>query len=650
MSGTLADTLWVEDVESLVDVNAGVVVLNADAMDLEESLVVVPRLVDMHQKIVVAVDRYSRLKASDHSLDFDRLGFLMGLKALPVDNATGEGWDKVGEAVVTMSHDAHNSYRHLHVDYGPDVELAISAITVEVGKIPGIRERYSRRDLSIRLIERPEETLKVLIDAPNIVSLAAVVAEQRRALEAIYGCDPAESIHLTRHGFVHGALEATLRHGGDNSDHTLSEKIDRVLTNKWLGFPILALVLYLVFECTFTLGSYPQAWIADGVDWLCMKLGEALPMGWLSSMLVDGVVQGVGAVLAFLPNIIILFFFISLMEDSGYMSRAAFLMDGIMHKVGLHGKSFIPMLVGFGCNVPAIMAAANIENKRDRTLTMLMVPFMSCSARLPVYMLLVGAFFPNQKALVMMSLYLAGVVLSILFALVMKHTPWFAKSDEDYVSELPPFRLPTWRAAKKHIWERCEDYLKKISSVILIASVVIWALYYFPRNESLQQPYLDEIECLEASCSSQMTVGERNEAAARIKSLRMQMDVVQKEHSALAAIGRWMEPVMRPLGFDWKMNVCVLTGLPAKEAIVSTMGILYNNGGEGSLFDSLRDQGVFTPASAYAFMLFVLLYFPCIATVVTLKRHIGRGWAAFTVVHSLVLAWVVAFLVSAIFG
>ena len=340
-------------------------------------------------------------------------------------------------------------------------------------------------------------------------------------------------------------------------------------------------------------------------------------------MLVDGVVQGVGAVLAFLPNIVILFFFLSILEDVGYMARAAYLMDGIMHRVGLHGRSFIPMLVGFGCNVPAIMAARDIQNRRDRTLTMLMIPFMSCSARLPVYLLLVSAFFPDHKALVMISLYLAGIVLSILFALIMKHTPWFRKDrDEDYVSELPAFRRPTLRNTGKHIWERCADYLKKISTVILLASVVIWALSYFPRpqDDSMTRDY---------------------------------------EHSYLAQIGRAMDPVMSPLGFDWKMNVCILTGLPAKEAIVSTMAILYNDSENSAnsecsedsdedlaLVATLREQHVFTPATALGFMMFVLLYFPCVATIATLRREIGRGWAAFSVVNSVVLAWLVAFLFS----
>ena len=391
--------------------------------------------------------------------------------------------------------------------------------------------------------------------------------------------------------YVHGVLTQTLTHS-PNDKHTKLEWIDSVLTNPWIGFPVMFIVLYLVFECTFALGAYPQGWIEQGIDALCTWCRSAMTEGWLSSLLIDGVIQGVGAVLSFLPNIVILFFFISIMEDSGYMAREAYLMDGIMHRVGLHGRSFVPMLIGFGCNVPAIMAARDIKDQKDRTLTMLMVPFMSCSARLPVYMMLVDAFFPRYKALVMMSMYVVGVGLSILFALIMKHTKWFRKPQDDSVNELPDFIFPDWRRVGEHVWERCKDYLEKITTVILWASIILWALEYFPTHEL--------------------------------------------ETSLLASVGKALEPLFRPLGFDWKMAVCLITGLPAKEAIVSTMAILYDG--------NLAAAG-FTPLTAYSFMLFVLLYFPCVATVATLRKETNRRWAAFLVVHSLLLAWLIAFLV-----
>ena len=395
--------------------------------------------------------------------------------------------------------------------------------------------------------------------------------------------------------YVHGVLTQTLTHAPNDAHQTRLEKIDKVLTNPWLGFPIMMAVLYFVFWCTFTVGSYPQDWIEQGINWLCETAHAHMADGWFSGLLIDGVLQGVGAVLAFLPNIIILFFFISLMEDSGYMAREAFIMDTIMHRVGLHGRSFVPMLMGFGCNVPAIMAARDIQNPKDRVLTMLMVPFMSCSARLPVYMLFVDTFFANHKALVMISLYAIGICLSVLFAFVMKHTRWFRQENDDTVNELPAFHLPKVRATIAHIWERVADYLQKICTVILWASIIIWALEYFPSQ-----------------------------------------DLNDLENSYLAAIGKAVSPVLAPLGFDWKMSVCLLTGLPAKEAIVSTLAILY--GGD------IATAG-FTPLTAFSFLLFVLLYFPCVATIATLRREAGKVWAWFTVFHSLGLAWLVSFLV-----
>ena len=431
---------------------------------------------------------------------------------------------------------------------------------------------------------------------PNCLSIL-MDAAQRTASKAhpIYHLRDQEDEDTYR-AYVHGVLTQTLTHAKNDQHQTPLERIDKILTNPWLGFPIMLALLYFVFWCTFTLGAYPQEWIASGIGWLVEWInGLWTDGGWLRGLLVDGILQGVGAVLAFLPNIIILFFFISIMEDSGYMAREAYIMDSVMHRVGLHGRSFIPMLMGFGCNVPAIMAAKDIQNPKDRVLTMLMVPFMSCSARLPVYMLFVDTFFERHKALVMISLYAIGICLSVLFAIVMKHTRWFRQDNDDRVNELPEFRLPKARNTAAHVWERVADYLLKICTVIVWASVIIWALEYFPGQ-----------------------------------------DLNDLENSYLASIGKFVSPVLEPLGFDWKMAVCLLTGLPAKEAIVSTLAILY--GGDIS-------AAGFTPLTAFAFMLFVLLYFPCMATIATLRREAGRGWAWFTVFHSLALAWLVSFIV-----
>lgn len=557
----------------------GIQIQEVDARDLETQLVRTAALMDRHQPFVVLLTHYEELVKTEHELDYELLGKLLGVRiGLAEEKAT-----------ILAEED---SFRHVHVSYGKDIEEAITRVIDVIVTLPNVREKYSKRYMAVRMLERPDEMLALL---PHSEELIRVAAEQRARLLYEYGKTAKEVIAQARRGFVHGALEETLTHAKHDSGHSLADKIDKVLTNRWVGLPVLLLVLYGVFECTFTLGSYPQEWIAMGIDALAEWLRGLMPAVWWSSLLIDGVVMGIGAVLAFLPNIIIMFFFLSLMEDSGYMARVAYTMDKIMHRIGLHGSSFIPMLMGFGCNVPAIMAARDITNKKDRAITMMMVPFMSCSARLPVYMLFIGAFFTEQKALVMLSLYIIGILLSILFAWMMQHMPAFRQPKHDYVSELPPYRRPTLRNTGLHIWERVADYLQKIPAVIIWASVIIWALTYFPTGS---------------------------------------MD--QMEDSYLAMIGHWMEPVMRPLGFDWKMSVCLLTGLPAKEAIVSTMGILYP--AESALT-------AFTPVTAYAFMVFVLLYFPCVATITTLRKEIGAKWAWYSVGQSLVLAWVLSFVI-----
>jgi len=470
-------------------------------------------------------------------------------------------------------------------------------------------EEFMATEHSVRF-----DVLSVLLGLPIVSSTGRPEAVMEAALEihnnllwlprSIQGRQMDDEEHA-RLGFVTGALQETICHSSDDSKHTAAQKIDALLTNKWLGFPLLIIVLLALFQATFALGAYPQQWIEYGVDIVADVISRLFPSGWVSSLLTDGIVRGVGAVLAFVPNIMILFFFLSMLEDSGYMARAAYIMDKIMHRVGLHGNSFIPMLIGFGCNVPAIMAARGIQNHRDRVLTMLMIPFMSCSARLPVYMLFVSAFFNEYKGLIMLALYASGVILSILFAFVMKRSRFFRQKADDYVSELPPFHFPRMSDTFPHIWDRVKDYLQKISSVILAASVIIWALEYFPANRTDN---------------------------GRIK-----------EESALASIGRIISPVTEPLGFDWKMNVCLLTGLPAKEAIVSTVGIIYHTGDNENLVQTVRESDAFNVANSMAFLVFILLYFPCVATIATIRREAGRKWAVFTIINSNLLAWFVAF-------
>ena len=575
-----------------------------DSMSLENNLRLTSRLIDMDSKAVLAFAGYDRLLATGHSLDYVTLGEMMGFPATVLDQSE-ESFSRLLSLIVETY--LQPGKKHVHVPYGLDVDKAIDRITALISDSPGLSDIYHDRYLAVRLLEDPHYIIPALEGYPKASKIVETARVESETLARQLGESPESLIRKARHGYVHGALVETLRHSSDNSDHTLLQKIDAVLTNRLIGLPLLLVVLLLVFEATFALGAWPQRWIEEGVALLCNWLSGVLPPGWLSSMLVDGVVQGCGAVISFLPNIFILFIFLSLLEDTGYMARAAFLMDKIMHRIGLHGKSFVPMLLGFGCNVPAIMAAKSIDSPKDRTLTMLMIPFMSCSARIPVYMLFVGAFFARSKALVMIGIYLTGVLLSILFAVVMKRTRWFRKESDDFVSELPAFRKPALRSTWNHVWERTSDYLHKITTVILAASVIIWALEYFPTDRTQDGKY--------------------------------------KEESYLCDIGKGMEPVMKPLGFDWKMNVCLLTGLPAKEAIVSTMGILYHTEDNESLSQAMVEGAGMNKAVALAFVLFVLLYFPCVATISTLRKEVGWKWALFSVVHSLVLAWVVAFLV-----
>jgi len=593
------------EISSILDTSPDLVLNLVDALDLEGTMYQVTKLIDLDIKVIMSIQNYRQYLSTGHSINLRQLSKLLGMPVLTADYTDDLGQMAILGKIAEVYQERFE--RKVNVPYGQDVEESIAKISVAIHSSHTEHwQHFSERYLAVRLLEHRDYILPYINALPNAQEVLEVTARTHDALEKEFGEQSEELVAKARRGFVAGALQETVTHGSDSSDHSFTQKLDAVLTGRWLGFPIMVLVLLTVFQMTFSIGAYPQGWIEDGVNTLCTLLSSSMGSGWLTSLLVDGIVQGVGAVLSFLPNIIILFFFLSLLEDSGYMSRAAFLMDKIMHLVGLHGRSFIPMLIGFGCNVPAIMAAKSIENRRDRTLTMLMIPFMSCSARLPVYMLFVSAFFARYKAFVMMGIYITGIILSILFAFVMKQTKWFRMEDEDYVSELPSFRKPTWRNTGMHIWERVSDYLKKISTVILAASVIIWALEYFPAGKTNN--------------------GEN------------------PEESYLAMIGKGVDPVMAPLGFDWKMNVSLLTGLPAKEAIVSTMGILYHTPDDGTaLASALREEKVFNTANSWSFMLFVLLYFPCIATIATLRREIGRRWAAFTVVNSLVLAWVVAF-------
>ncbi|MBR5783860.1 MAG: ferrous iron transport protein B [Bacteroidales bacterium] len=628
------------------------IVLNVvDSSNLERNLFLTTQLIDMNVRIVMALNMYDEFQKSGSRLDYEYLGSMLGFNIVPTVAFKGVGINEVLDSIINTYEDRANTHKHIHINYGKDIEDEITRIKKSIVLNKEVTDKYSSRYLALKLLEDDKTTLEVFKGRDNYSDIVSVSERSRKHLREVHKEEPSEVITNAKYGFIRGALKETYV-PPMSSKKNLSSKIDNILTNRWLGFPILFLFLYIMFQSTFSLGAIPQGWIERGVELLATWLLSVLPSGIVSDLLINGIIEGVGSVLVFLPNILILFLFISIMEDTGYMARAAFIMDKLMHKIGLHGKSFIPLLIGFGCSVPAIMATRILENKKNRIVTMLIIPLMSCSARLPVYILLVSAFFPKNQALILLGLYLVGILLAILIALIMKK--FFYKSDsEQFVMELPPYRFPSFRNLMIHIWDRVAEYLKKISSVILIASVIIWVLGYFPRTSAATDAIDSQIALLEADAANADAV-----QMAKIESLQLQRSLVQKENSYIGKIGKVIEPVMAPLGFDWKMSVSLVTGFAAKEIVVSSMGILYKvEDAENitSLSKALQSevyatgpragQKVFSPLVAMAFMLFVLLYVPCTATIITCGKEFGRKWAWIMSGYTFALAWIVAFLV-----
>lgn len=594
-------------------------VLNVvDASCLERNLFLTTQLIDMNVQVVMALNMYDELTGEGAQLDYAYLGQLLGIPIVPTTASRGIGINDVLDKIIDVFEGQAKEVRHVHINYGGEIEDAISKVKAQVTPNKSITDELAPRYVAIKLLEDDRITKELLEKVPNYDRILGVTQKEIQSLEKSYKEDTRTIITNAKYGFIRGALQETLK-TGDKDKRQLTHAIDTLLTHQWLGFPFLLLFMWLMFQTTFSLGGYPMEWIEAGVGSLGNWIAGIMPEGPLNDLLVDGIVAGVGGVIVFLPNILILFFFISLMEDTGYMARAAFIMDRLMHKIGLHGKSFIPLLIGFGCNVPAIMATRTLESRRDRIMTMLIVPFMSCSARLPVYILLVSAFFQKNQGLVLLSIYMAGIILAILTSLLLKKTV-FSKSSVPFVMELPPYRMPTMRNTVLHMWSKAGQYLKKMGTIILFASVLIWALGYYPLKDEATDP------------------------------------AVHLENSYIGKLGKGIEPVIEPLGFDWKMGVSIITGLAAKEIVVSSMGILYHVDGDvdessQSLIESIRQQEnvggekVFTPLVAYTFMLFILIYFPCMAVIAAIRKEAGWKWAVFTVFYTTILAWIVSFCV-----
>jgi ferrous iron transport protein B len=502
------------------------------------------------------------------------------------------------------------------------------------------------------VLERDKEYINYLRTYLNFNEIQNQIDTEIIALENEFKERPETLIADAKYGFITGALKETFKIGTTNNME-ITTKIDKVLTNRALGFPIFLLFMWIMFQVTFSVGQYPMDWIDAGVSAISSLASNILPNGMLKDLLVDGIIAGVGGVIVFLPNIMILFFFISFMEDTGYMARASFIMDKLMHKLGLHGKSFIPLIIGFGCGVPAVMATRTLENRKDKILTTLMIPFMSCSARLPVYVLLISAFFPKNQGLVLIGLYIIGVLIAVTAATVVQR--FFMKDVEaPFVMELPPYRLPTLRSTSVHMWFRAKQYIKKMGGIILAASIIIWLLGYFPQDVDYSKDYENEIAAVETNNN----ISEYNKSTI-IKELSAEQNYEKQSQSYIGQAGKAIEPILTPLGFDWKIGVAIIAGVGAKEIVVSTMGVLYQSGDEDDETSGLQEklqeqtyrsgehkgQKVFTPLVAFCLMLFVLIYFPCIAALAAIKREIGTRWALFIAFNNTFVAWILTFIV-----
>ena len=636
----------------IIDQTPDIIINVVDASNLERNLYLTTQLIDMNVRMVVALNMYDELEASGNTLDYVKLGELFGVPMLPTVSRTGRGVEKLFHILITLyeggdfldkkgqvraeiledfrewhkeyvpdhafgSHQEEEEhpwgfFRHIHINHGPELERSIDAVKLVISENENIRHKYSTRFLAIKLLENDKDLEGMVKGLPNGDKILEVRDREKQRIREVLNEDSEQAITDAKYGFISGALRETFVDNHQDKEH-MTRVIDSIVTHRIWGFPVFFLFMFLMFEITFVLGAYPQGWIESLVAVIGDFISNNMSEGPLKDLLIDGIIGGVGGVIVFLPNILILYLFISLMEDSGYMARAAFIMDKIMHKMGLHGKSFIPLIMGFGCNVPAVMASRTIENRKSRLVTILINPLMSCSARLPIYLLLVGVFFPQHASLVLLSIYSLGIILAVIMARLFSR--FLVKGDDTpFVMELPPYRMPTSKAIFRHTWEKGAQYLRKMGGIIMVASIVIWALGYYPRPD----------------------------ASADLAQ--------QQENSYIGRIGKAIEPVMEPLGFDWKLSIGILSGVGAKELVVSSLGVLYADDAEADQ-TTLAERLPITPLVAYGYMVFVLLYFPCIATLAAIRQEAGSWkWAAFAATYTTVLAWIMSFAVHQLGG
>ncbi len=649
LPGTYSLTAWSPEElfvrEHITSRMPDVVINVVDASNLERNLFLTTQLIDMDIKAVMALNMYDEMLEAGDELDHDSLGKMTGIPVVPTIGSKGIGINDLFQKIIDVYEDEDRDMRHVHINYGQEIEKSVGLVQEKIKDQRNfhLTDKISSRFLALKLLEKDLDAGNRISALENAEEIMATANSEIKRLEGALGEDSETLITDSKYGFVSGALRETMKRS-PGTRRKRSEVIDTILTHQFLGFPVFLLFIFIMFQGTFTLGEYPMEWIERLVEVTGGFIEGRMVEGSFKDLLINGIIGGVGGVIVFLPNILILFFFISLMEDTGYMARAAFIMDKLMHKIGLHGKSFIPLIMGFGCNVPAIMATRTIENRNNRLLTMLINPFMSCSARLPVYVLIIGAFFPEYPGFVLFGLYGFGIVMAVLVALVFRRL-FFRSDDVPFVMELPPYRIPTLKTTLRHMWYKGSLYLRKMGGIILVASIIIWTLGYFPRDRQ-QLTFPAGLHCENAE-SVHLAHG-IPDAAATGES---------QENSYIGRIGIFIEPVLAPLGFDWKMGVALISGLAAKEIVVSTMGVLYQADTDShlpteSLGERLRQQKypdgtkVFTTASALSFLVFILLYFPCVAVVAAIRNESGHWkWAAFMVFYTTALAWVMAFIV-----
>ncbi len=610
----------------LRDENPDIIVNVVDASNLERNLYLTTELIDMDRPMVIALNMFDELKNSGAAFDYETFGKMIGVPVVPTVSRTGQGVDRLFDTIIDIYERREKTVRHVHVSLGNDIETAMTEVKDLIKGDPTAGLHFSPRYLAIKLFERDKETESTLRHVKNYDTIIATRDEAVKKVEMLHGEDISSMIANEKYGFIAGALAETLDRP-DKDSRSSTRVIDMLVTSPLFGFPIFFVIMLFIFWTTFYIGAYPGEWIESGIAVLADLVRGNMPDGPLKDLIANGILGGVGGVIVFLPNILILFFFISFMEDSGYMSRAAFIMDRVMHKIGLHGKSFIPLVMGFGCNVPAVTASRAIESKSSRIITVLINPFMSCSARLPVYVLLIGTFFEAHAALVFFSLYATGIFVAVVTARMLRRF-LFKKDETPFVMELPPYRLPTLKSCLRHMWAKGKQYLKKMGGIILFASIIVWALNYFPSDRH------------------ELAEGERI----------AETDEIDAQHdSYLEMIGKTINPVLKPIGVEWRGTVALVAGIPAKEIVVSTLGVLYTGNDEVSdhalsarltQVSPATGKPDFTPASALAFMVFVLLYCPCIATVIAITKETGKlKYGAFSVLYNTAVAWICAFVV-----